>query len=69
MDARDNMLCIWPDEILDQHFSVEGTTHEAGSYTTPAFDGTDAAHEFTTQDEMVAYMKEKIRVDILEDRF
>ena len=58
MDARDNMLCIWPDEILDQHFSVEGTTHEAGSYTTPAFDGTDAAHEFTTQDEMVAYMKE-----------
>ena len=58
MDARDNMLCIWPDEILDQHFSVEGTTHEANSYTTPAFDGTDAAHEFTTQDEMVAYMKE-----------
>lgn len=58
MDARDNMLCIWPDEILDQHFSVEGTTHEAGSYTTPAFDGTDAAHEFTTQDEMVAYMEE-----------
>lgn len=58
MDARDNMLCIWPDEILDQRFSVEGTTHEANSYTTPAFDGTDAAHEFTTQDEMVAYMKE-----------
>lgn len=58
MDSRDNMLCIWPDEILDQHFSVEGTTHEAGSYTTPAFDGTDAAHEFTTQDEMVAYMEE-----------
>ena len=58
MDARDNMLCIWPDEILDQHFSVEGTTHEANSYTTPAFDGTDAAHEFTTQDEMVAYMEE-----------
>lgn len=58
MDARDNMLCIWPDEILDQRFSVKGTTHEANSYTTPAFDGTDAAHEFTTQDEMVAYMKE-----------
>ena len=57
MDARDNMLCIWPDEILDPYFTTEDTTLDK-KYTTPAFDGTDAAHEFTTQDEMVAYMKE-----------
>ena len=57
MDARDNMLCIWPDEILDPYFTTKDTTLDK-KYTTPAFDGTDAAHEFTTQDEMVAYMKE-----------
>lgn len=57
MDARDNMLCIWPDEILDPYFTTKDTTLDK-EYTTPAFDGTDAAHEFTTQDEMVAYMKE-----------
>ena len=56
MDARDNMLCIWPDEILDPYFTTEDTTLDK-KYTTPAFDGTDAAHEFTTQDEMVAYME------------
>lgn len=56
MDARDNMLCIWPDEILDPYFTTKDTTLDK-KYTTPAFDGTDAAHEFTTQDEMVAYME------------
>ena len=56
MDARDNMLCIWPDEILDPYFTTKDTTLDK-EYTTPAFDGTDAAHEFTTQDEMVAYME------------
>lgn len=44
MDARDAMLCIWPDEILE-HFTTENTTHDK-EYNTPAFDGTDAAHEF-----------------------
>ena len=57
MDARDAMLCIWPDEILE-HFTTENTTHDK-EYNTPAFDGTDAAHEFTTQDEMVEFMQDR----------
>ena len=57
MDARDAMLCIWPDEILE-HFTTENTTHDQ-EYQTPAFDGTDAAHEFTTQEEMVAFMEDR----------
>lgn len=51
MDARDSMLVLWTDEILE-NFKVEDQ-----NYATPAFDGTDAAHQFTTQDEMVEYMK------------
>lgn len=53
MDSRDAMLCIWPDEILE-HFTIEDQ-----GYQTPAFDGTDADHEFTTQDEMVAFMQDR----------
>ena len=54
MDNRDNMLVIWPDEILEQHFTVEPQ-----GYQTPAFDGTDAAHEFTTQEELMAFMADR----------
>ena len=53
MDARDNMLVLWTDEILD-NFKIEDQ-----NYATPAFDGSDAAHQFTTQDEMVEYMKDQ----------
>ena len=57
MDNRDNMLVIWPDEILE-HFTTENTTHNK-TYNTPAFDGTDAAHEFTTQEELMAFMADR----------
>lgn len=52
MDSRDAMLVIWPDEILTQHFTVENQ-----GYDTPAFDGTDAAHQVTTQEEMMEYLQ------------
>lgn len=52
MDSRDTMLVIWPDEILQDHFTVAGQ-----GYQTPAFDGTDAAHQVTTQDEMMEYLQ------------
>ena len=57
MDARDNMLCIWNDEVLE-HFTMEGTTHDQ-VYQTPAFDGTDAAHQFTTQEELEAFLADR----------
>ena len=57
MDARDAMLVLWNDEILEQ-FSMDNTTGHK-PYNTPAFDGTDAAHEFTSQDEMLAFMKDR----------
>jgi len=54
MDARDAMLVIWPDEILQQHFTVEDQ-----GYQTPAFDGTDATHQVTTQDEMMSFLRDR----------
>lgn len=54
MDNRDAMLVIWPDEILQQHFTVESQ-----GYKTPAFDGTDAAHQFTTQDELMSFLRDR----------
>ncbi|MCD8087701.1 MAG: M14 family metallocarboxypeptidase [Oscillospiraceae bacterium] len=53
MDSRDAMLCIWPDEILE-HYTVEDQ-----GYETPAFDGTDAAHEFTTQEELEEFLADR----------
>ncbi|MCD8115557.1 MAG: M14 family metallocarboxypeptidase [Oscillospiraceae bacterium] len=53
MDSRDAMLCIWPDEILE-NFTVEDQ-----GYETPAFDGTDAAHEFTTQEELEEFLADR----------
>ena len=57
MDNRDAMLCLWTDEILE-HFTMEGTKM-TGEYDTPAFDGTDAAHEVTTQEELMEFLKDR----------
>ena len=52
MDSRDNLLVFWPEEIND-HFTIESQ-----GYTTPAFSGKHAANEFTSQDELMAFLKE-----------
>ena len=51
MDARDSMLIFWPEEI-NKHFALEPQ-----NYTTPAFDGKHAANEFTSQEELMAFLK------------
>lgn len=51
MDARDSMLIFWPEEINDS-FTVAPQ-----GYTTPAFDGKHAANEFTSQDQMMAFLQ------------
>ena len=53
MDSRDAMLCIWPDEILENYKVADQ------GYETPAFDGTDAAHQVTTQEELEAFMADR----------
>ena len=52
MDARDSMLIFWPEEI-NKHFALEPQ-----NYTTPAFDGKHAANEFTSQEELMAFLQE-----------
>ena len=54
MDNRDAMLVIWPDEVLQQHFTVDPK-----NYQTPAFDGTDAAHQFTSQEELMSFLRDR----------
>ena len=51
MDARDSMLIFWPEEI-NASFTVAPQ-----GYTTPAFDGKHAANEFTSQEELMAFLK------------
>ena len=53
MDSRDATLTNWTDEILE-HFKIEPQ-----GYKTPAFDGTDAQNEFTSQDEMMAFVQDR----------
>ncbi|MCR5825307.1 MAG: hypothetical protein K6G54_01945, partial [Oscillospiraceae bacterium] len=53
MDSRDATLTNWTDEILE-HFTIEPQ-----GYETPAFDGTDAANEFTSQEEMMAFVQDR----------
>ena len=53
MDSRDATLTNWTDEILE-HFKIEPQ-----GYKTPAFDGTDAQHEFTSQEEMMAFVQDR----------
>ena len=55
MDARDSMLIFWPEEINDS-FTVAPQ-----GYTTPAFDGKHAANEFTSQDQMMAFLRAVLR--------
>lgn len=50
MDVRDEMLVFWPEEI-NQHFKVDDQ-----GYTSPAFTGDYAANEFTSQDDLMAYV-------------
>lgn len=45
------MLIFWPEEI-NKHFALEPQ-----NYTTPAFDGKHAANEFTSQEELMAFLK------------
>lgn len=54
MDNRDAMLVIWPDEVLQQHFTVDSK-----NYQSPAFDGTDAAHQFTSQEELLSFLQDR----------
>ena len=58
MDARDAMLVIWTDEILE-HFTMDSTTQKTPYTTTPAFDGKDAAHEVTSQEELMNFVKDR----------
>lgn len=51
VDLRDSMLIFWPEEI-NKHFALEPQ-----NYTTPAFDGKHAANEFTSQEELMAFLK------------
>ncbi|MEY8402641.1 LysM peptidoglycan-binding domain-containing protein [Oscillospiraceae bacterium 44-34] len=54
MDNRDAMLVIWPNEILQQRFTVDPQ-----GYQSPAFDGTDAVHQFTSQDELMSFLQDR----------
>lgn len=54
MDERDQMLIIWPDELLEQRFSVEPQ-----GYKSPAFTGEHAAHRVTSQDELMAFLQDR----------
>lgn len=58
MDVRDNMLVFWPEEI-NTHFTVAPQ-----GYTTPGFADKHAANEFTSQDELMAFMR---RMDAASD--
>ena len=52
-------ITLRPDELLEQCFpsskTMWGKEYES-VFVTPAFDGTDAAHEFTSQEELMAFI-------------
>ncbi len=54
-DARDQVVTTWPDEIL-RHFSAEKLP-DYDKLTTPAFSGKKALNEFTSQKEMMDFIK------------
>ncbi|MBQ5541742.1 MAG: hypothetical protein IIU06_01600, partial [Erysipelotrichales bacterium] len=53
----DDPMILWNDEILE-HFRMEDTT-QSQVYKTPSFTGEDAAHEFTTDEEMADFLEER----------
>lgn len=57
-DSRDGVLVIWPDEILKPYFSTE-TLKGYTPFQTPYFTIDRADHQFTTQDELMAFLKAK----------
>lgn len=57
-DSRDALLTIWPDEILEEHFSTD-TLAGYEPYDTPYFTIERADHKFTTQDEMMDFLESK----------
>jgi len=52
-DNRDSDLMNWPDEVLE-HFKIAPQ-----GYQTPAFDGQHAQNEFTSQEEMMAFVQDR----------
>jgi len=54
-DSRDATLINWPDEVLENAFSVEDQ-----GYKTPAFTTEHAAHELTSQEKMEAYVQQSV---------
>gem|GEM_PF-2554184 len=54
-DSRDATLINWPDEVLENAFSVEDQ-----GYKTPAFTWEHAAHELTSQEKMEAYVQQSV---------
>lgn len=59
-DSRDALLTIWSDEILEQHFNTD-TLKNMPEYDTPYFTIQRAEHKFTTQDEMMSFLRGKDR--------
>ena len=53
--ARDSLLILWSDEVLDEYFSTD-TLKNFKEYDTPFFTKDRADHQFTTQDEMMSYL-------------
>ena len=56
--ARDSLLILWSDEVLDEYFSTD-TLKNFKEYDTPFFTKDRADHQFTTQDEMMSYLTAK----------
>ncbi len=60
LDSRDGTLTIYPDEVLEKYFSVpEEISSRFVEAGLPAFQPDKAAHEVTSQEEMMTYISTK----------
>lgn len=60
--ARDSLLILWSDEVLNKYFSTD-TLKNFKEYDTPFFTKDRADHQFTTQDEMMSYLTAKDKAE------